>query len=119
MFSHLGGKAFFAFLEWSPLDIAEQFTLLHSEMFKLIEIGELFEQNWQKEDKESLAPNLTAISNFFNRISYWISSSIILAAKSDSTSPSKVICVFIKVLKVLQLLFFISKIFYFFCNRNF
>lgn len=111
--SHFGGKALFIFMDWEPLDLAEQFTLIHAEMFKMIEIPELFEQNWQKPEKEDLAPNLTAISNFFNRISYWISSSILLAAKSDTISPAKVVTKFIRILQVNFHFFFLSDLFLF------
>jgi RasGEF domain len=58
---------------------AEQFTLIESEMFARIEATEFFQLAWKQPDKEELAPNICAMVQRFNEVSYWAATKIVMA----------------------------------------
>jgi son of sevenless-like protein len=67
----------FVFLDWSAQELAIQLTLIEMDLFRRIEPKECFGLSWSKQNKEELAPNIVAISDRFNKISVWISSTIL------------------------------------------
>lgn len=56
-------------LDFKSVEIAEQMTLLDSELFTKIEIPELL--IWAQEQREERSPNLTLFTEHFNKMSYW------------------------------------------------
>eukprot|EP00762_Andalucia_godoyi_P007472 ANDGO_07803.mRNA.1 Ras guanine nucleotide exchange factor J len=56
-------------LEWSPMEIARQMTLIESELFRKIEPKECLGNAFGKKNKNELAPNIIASVNHFNRAS--------------------------------------------------
>lgn len=59
----------FSLLDFKSEQIAEQMTLLDSELFNKIEIPEVL--TWAQEQNEERSPNLTRFSEHFNKMSYW------------------------------------------------
>ena len=41
------------------------------------------EKRWQSKDKHQLAPNLSALANRFNEVSFWVSTQIVEAKKKE------------------------------------
>jgi len=64
------------FLDLDVRDLAEQLTLIEWTMFSKIGDAELHHLNWKKQN--SLAPNVTAMTERFNKVSYWVSTEIVM-----------------------------------------
>ena len=60
------------FLELNSRLIAEQLTLLESDLLRNITIPEFLKLAWTKKDKETRAPRLLAYINWFNIVSRWV-----------------------------------------------
>jgi Rap guanine nucleotide exchange factor 1 len=56
-------------MEFKSDQVAEQMTLLDSELFMKIEIPEVL--IWAQEQNEERSPNLTQFTEHFNKMSYW------------------------------------------------
>ncbi|XP_023249148.1 rap guanine nucleotide exchange factor 1-like [Seriola lalandi dorsalis] len=56
-------------LDFRSQDLAEQLTLLDSELFYKIELPEVL--LWSKEQNEEKSPNLTEFTQHFNNVSFW------------------------------------------------
>ena len=56
-------------LDFQPMDISEQLTLLDSELFLRIQLSEILYMSIEK--GEDYSPNLAAFTEHFNNISYW------------------------------------------------
>lgn len=54
-------------LLWSPIEISRQLSLIESDLLKKVGLGELLGRNWEKENKDILAPNVVAINKRFLR----------------------------------------------------
>ena len=52
-------------LLWSPIEISRQLSLIESDLLKKVGLGELLGRNWEKPDKDRLAPNVVAITKRF------------------------------------------------------
>lgn len=57
-------------LDYKTELVAEQMTMLDSELFMKIEIPEVL--IWVKEQNEERSPNLTEFTEHFNKMSYWL-----------------------------------------------
>lgn len=79
-------------------DIAEQMTLLDSELFQKIEIPEVL--LWAQEQCEEKSPNLTRFTEHFNKMSYWARSQIL--KQEDGKEREKYVIKFIKIMKHLR-----------------
>lgn len=79
-------------------EIAEQLTLLDSELFYKIEIPEVL--LWAKEQNEEKSPNLTQFTEHFNNMSYWVRSIIMLQEKAQDRE--RLLLKFIKIMKHLR-----------------
>lgn len=79
-------------------DIAEQMTLLDSELFQKIEIPEVL--LWAQEQCEEKSPNLTKFTEHFNKMSYWARSQIL--KQEDGKEREKYVIKFIKIMKHLR-----------------
>ncbi|XP_056275056.1 rap guanine nucleotide exchange factor 1-like [Pseudoliparis swirei] len=85
-------------LDFRSQDLAEQLTLLDSELFCKIELPEVL--LWSKEQNEERSPNLTAFTQHFNNVSFWVRSVIILQDKSQDRE--KLLLKFLKTMKHLR-----------------
>ncbi|XP_074527406.1 rap guanine nucleotide exchange factor 1-like [Halichoeres trimaculatus] len=85
-------------LDFKSQDLAEQFTLLDSELFCKIELPEVL--LWSKEQNEEKSPNLTQFTQHFNNVSYWVRSVIILQDKPQDRE--KLLLKFLKTMKHLR-----------------
>ena len=56
-------------LQFKSLDLAEQMTLLDSQLFIRLDSAELI--LWVQEQNEDKSPNLTKFTEHFNNMSYW------------------------------------------------
>jgi hypothetical protein len=61
-----------------PTEFAQQLALIEFEIFKSIQPREYSHQNWCREGKERLAPNILRLINQFNALSNWAASEILL-----------------------------------------
>ncbi|CAG2108462.1 unnamed protein product [Medioppia subpectinata] len=78
--------------------LAEQMTLLDSDLFLKIEIPEVLV--WAKEQREELIPNLNTFTEHFNNMSYWTRSRIL--DEKDSRERERLVLKFIKIMKHLR-----------------
>ncbi|XP_035514092.1 rap guanine nucleotide exchange factor 1-like [Morone saxatilis] len=85
-------------LDFRSHDLAEQLTLLDSELFYKIELPEVL--LWSKEQNEEKSPNMTQFTQHFNNVSFWVRSVIILQDKPQDRE--KLLLKFLKVMKHLR-----------------
>ncbi|XP_070819706.1 rap guanine nucleotide exchange factor 1-like [Chaetodon trifascialis] len=85
-------------LDFRSQDLAEQLTLLDSELFYKIELPEVL--LWSKEQNEEKSPNLTQFTQHFNNVSFWVRSVIILQDKPQDRE--KLLLKFLKTMKHLR-----------------
>eukprot|EP00727_Mastigamoeba_balamuthi_P014223 m51a1_g9423 hypothetical protein (1866) ;mRNA; f:376541-383341 len=60
-----------------PRELARQLTLIELELFQAVKPWELVENAFNKKDKETLAPNVFALTQHFNRVSKWLAETIL------------------------------------------
>lgn len=65
------------FLQYEPLRIANTLTILNYELFLLITPQELLNCSWQSSHPELTAPNLSKLSDFFNRVATFVAMDIL------------------------------------------
>lgn len=87
--------------------LAEQMTLVDSELFSKVEVAEAL--LWAKEQKEEVIPNLTKFTEHFNNMSYWIRTRIL--QEEESKERDKLALKFIKIMKSLRRLSNFNSIF--------
>uniref|UniRef100_A0A8C7ZC42 CRK SH3-binding GNRP n=1 Tax=Oryzias sinensis TaxID=183150 RepID=A0A8C7ZC42_9TELE len=85
-------------LDYRSQDLAEQLTLLDSQLFFRIELPEVL--LWSKEQNEEKSPNLTKFTQHFNNVSFWVRSVIILQEKAQDRE--KLLLKFLKIMKHLR-----------------
>ncbi|XP_072243223.1 rap guanine nucleotide exchange factor 1-like [Leuresthes tenuis] len=85
-------------LDFRSVDLAEQLTLLDSELFCKVELPEVL--LWSKEQNEERSPNLTEFTQHFNNVSFWVRSVIILQDKPQDRE--KLLQKFLKIMKHLR-----------------
>ncbi|XP_076257594.1 C3G guanyl-nucleotide exchange factor isoform X3 [Rhynchophorus ferrugineus] len=85
-------------LDFKSEHIAEQMTLLDSELFMKIEIPEVL--IWAQEQNEERSPNLTRFTEHFNKMSYWARTRILTAETKEIRE--KYFMKFIKIMKHLR-----------------
>lgn len=59
--------------------IANHLTAIECEIFKNIKMTEFLNNNWLKENKHTVAPSLTNLSEHFNKVVGWVASLVITA----------------------------------------
>lgn len=87
--------------------LAEQMTLVDSELFSKVEVAEAL--LWAKEQKEEVIPNLTKFTEHFNNVSYWIRTRIL--QEEEAKERDKLAMKFIKIMKSLRRLSNFNSIF--------
>ncbi|XP_050424721.1 guanine nucleotide-releasing factor 2 isoform X2 [Adelges cooleyi] len=85
-------------LDYKTELIAEQMTMLDSELFMKIEIPEVL--IWVKEQNEERSPNLTEFTEHFNKMSYWARSRIL--EQSEAKDRERYVLKFIKIMRSLR-----------------
>ncbi|XP_025190430.1 guanine nucleotide-releasing factor 2 isoform X1 [Melanaphis sacchari] len=85
-------------LDYKTELIAEQMTMLDSELFMKIEIPEVL--IWVKEQNEERSPNLTEFTEHFNKMSYWARSRIL--EQNEAKERERYVLKFIKIMKSLR-----------------
>ncbi|XP_050532986.1 guanine nucleotide-releasing factor 2 isoform X2 [Daktulosphaira vitifoliae] len=85
-------------LDYKTELIAEQMTMLDSELFMKIEIPEVL--IWVKEQNEERSPNLTEFTEHFNKMSYWARSRIL--EQNEAKDRERYVLKFIKIMKCLR-----------------
>ncbi|AWP07745.1 putative rap guanine nucleotide exchange factor 1 [Scophthalmus maximus] len=85
-------------LDFRSQDLAEQLTLMDSELFYKIELPEVL--LWSQEQNEEKSPNLTEFTQHFNNVSFWVRSVIILQDKPQDRE--KLLLKFLKIMKHLR-----------------
>ncbi|XP_037619237.1 rap guanine nucleotide exchange factor 1-like isoform X2 [Sebastes umbrosus] len=85
-------------LDFRSQDLAEQLTLLDSELFCKIGLPEVL--LWSTEQNEEKSPNLTEFTQHFNNVSFWVRSVIILQDKPQDRE--KLLLKFLKTMKHLR-----------------
>lgn len=64
-------------LDLHPLEVARQLTLIEHNLYRTITPCECLRQRWTSKDKATLAPNIIALIDRFNKVSRWCCSEIV------------------------------------------
>mmetsp|Transcript_9301 Transcript_9301/g.23316 ORF Transcript_9301/g.23316 Transcript_9301/m.23316 type:complete len:480 (-) Transcript_9301:83-1522(-) len=65
------------FLDLNVSEVAEQLTLIESEMFRRIQSHEFLKLSWRSKDRAVLAPGVVAMVERFNMVSFWVATEIV------------------------------------------
>ncbi|XP_075917123.1 uncharacterized protein LOC116938950 [Petromyzon marinus] len=84
--------------DFHSLELAEQLTLLDSELLQKIEIPEVL--LWAKDQNDEKSPNLTRFTEHFNAVSYWAQTVLIQADKQSERE--RLAHKFLKIMKHLR-----------------
>ncbi|XP_078713491.1 uncharacterized protein LOC144932963 [Lampetra fluviatilis] len=84
--------------DFRSLELAEQLTLLDSELLQKIEIPEVL--LWAKDQNDEKSPNLTRFTEHFNAVSYWAQTVLIQADKQSERE--RLAHKFLKIMKHLR-----------------
>lgn len=68
----------FSFLDLHPIEVARQLTLIEFNLLEKITPQELSHQVWNKKNAKELSPNVTALIDRCNQVSYWVATEIVL-----------------------------------------
>jgi hypothetical protein len=90
----------FNFVQWDPLEIARQITLIEYSVFKKITPKECFNLSWTKKTKEQTSPNIVELTKRFNDLSYWFATLIV--KEEDLKLRTKLLSHVIKVITACQ-----------------
>lgn len=69
------------FIDWDPVEVARQIARIEHALFSAIRETEFLNQNWSKEDRDVLAPNIVALIKRFNLVSTWVATTIVKEEK--------------------------------------
>jgi len=64
-------------MKWPLLEVARQITMIDFAIFSKIEPKECLNQAWNKGHRETKAPNIYRMINWFNQLSNWVGSVIV------------------------------------------
>eukprot|EP01091_Cochliopodium_minus_P009358 TRINITY_DN2293_c0_g1_i1.p1 TRINITY_DN2293_c0_g1~~TRINITY_DN2293_c0_g1_i1.p1 ORF type:complete len:664 (-),score=214.51 TRINITY_DN2293_c0_g1_i1:76-2067(-) len=65
------------FCDVHPLEIARQLALIEFKLFESIKPCEFFRCAWSKKNAQETAPNVMAMTKFFNQVSFWLATEIV------------------------------------------
>jgi hypothetical protein len=71
------GSLRLAFMDFHPMEIARQLTLQDQGLLIKIKSSEFHKKRWAEADNSKLAPNLAAMIDRFNKVSYWVATEIV------------------------------------------
>jgi len=86
----------FDILQWDPLELARQMTLIEYRAFKKIKPKECFNSSWTKPNKLIESPNIVELTERFNILSYWFAT--FLLNEEDLKQRSKI---YMHILKII------------------
>lgn len=88
--------------DFKPDLLAEQLTLIDSQLLSKIDVAELLiaSQGDKNKDRTTLTPNINKFTEQFNHFAYWVRSKILL--EEDAKSREKLYAKFIKIMKHLK-----------------
>jgi hypothetical protein len=93
----------FSLLDWNPIEIARQITIIEYEIFEKIKENELFDLSWSKKDKNEKSPNICALINRLNQLSMWFVTNLVsIENLKERTAYMKLIIQIANELKILQ-----------------
>lgn len=73
-------------LSYDPITVAEQLTLIDSTFLAALDAREFLQNAWSKSDKDVRAPNILRFIGNFNRMSYYVTTHILLGASLEDRS---------------------------------
>ena len=62
----------------------ESFVIFQFSLFQKIQPSEFYDCNWTKPNKKEISPNISNISKYFNTISDWIISQVLLESSAEN-----------------------------------
>jgi hypothetical protein len=65
-------KSNFKLISFNPTKVANQITLIISEIFHKLEAYEFSQRSWQKQNRTYVSPSLSALIFRFNKLAYWV-----------------------------------------------
>jgi RasGEF domain len=65
------------FLDLNISEVAEQLTVIESEMFRRIQSHEFLKLSWRSKGRLVVAPGVVAMVERFNMVSFWVASEIV------------------------------------------
>ena len=65
-------------MDFDPLELARQLTLVEHELFCRVQAKEMLDEAWLSKDKLRLAPTLTALAQWSTRMSHWVITEILM-----------------------------------------
>ncbi|KAL0478329.1 RasGEF [Acrasis kona] len=65
-------------LDWEPMEVARQMTLIEHDIFRRIMPKECFKLGWTKSDKHIRSQHIVKLTEQFNQTSSWISTTIVM-----------------------------------------
>ena len=71
-------------LESDATDIAKQLSLMHHDLFATVQPRELLGKKWTTPNRETETPNIHQLTDKFNKLSQWISTSLLQQTKLKS-----------------------------------
>ncbi|KAJ3390817.1 Kinesin-like protein kif22 [Lobulomyces angularis] len=79
----------YKFMDWEPLELARQITLIEFEFFYAIKPREFLDLAWMKPDKDLKSPNIMKMVKWSNHVVNWIISEIV--SVKDSTKSRAIV----------------------------
>jgi len=92
------GQKITSLADLDPVEIASQMTLMEEKLFLAIRPKEFYHQAWNKPNKEVEEPNITKLTNNFNKMINWVTTEIVKV--QEVKERAEVISKFIRVAKV-------------------
>ena len=71
----------FDFKDLEAHAVADQLTVMEWSLFNKMSDFELFHLRWRDEDGRSIAPNVFALTERSNTVSYWVATEIVMASE--------------------------------------
>eukprot|EP00013_Stygamoeba_regulata_P020832 CAMPEP_0177646488 /NCGR_PEP_ID=MMETSP0447-20121125/9799_1 /TAXON_ID=0 /ORGANISM="Stygamoeba regulata, Strain BSH-02190019" /LENGTH=664 /DNA_ID=CAMNT_0019149021 /DNA_START=429 /DNA_END=2423 /DNA_ORIENTATION=- len=72
------------FMDISPVELARQITLLDFAQFSKIRPQELYRCSWTKANKHAASPNVMALTERFNKTTFWVATEILTTVNPKS-----------------------------------
>jgi son of sevenless-like protein len=88
------------FIDFDPVEVARQLTLIESGLYRAIMPFECLGQAWSKKNRLEAAPAIVAMIKRFNLVSTWVCTEVVKCEKLDKRV--KMLKNFIKIAQVSQ-----------------
>jgi len=77
------GKESTEIFKWTAKEIAKQLTLLEHGLMRMINCDEFLETRWRKPNKNELAPNICTMVEWFNNMTQWVETEIVIVTNMN------------------------------------